>query len=188
MGAMEEEGKFRVKKFNIQNYQLWKMQMEDYLYQKDMFLPLGRKTKQMTTMKDKEWEVLDRKELGTIRLCLAPSIAFNISKEKTMEEVMSVLVKLYEKPLSSNKLFLMKYLFNMKMSKGGSIDDHLNEFNTVTNQLSYVGVNFDDEIMDIILLLSFPQRWNGLVMVVTKSVSGSNTPKIYDDVGVILSE
>jgi hypothetical protein len=37
VGAMAEDGKFRVKKFNSQNYQLWKMQMEDYLYQKDLF-------------------------------------------------------------------------------------------------------------------------------------------------------
>jgi hypothetical protein len=41
VGAMSEDGKFRVEKFNGQNYQLWKMQMEDYLYQKDLFLPLG---------------------------------------------------------------------------------------------------------------------------------------------------
>jgi len=39
--AVGEDGKFRVEKFNSQNYQLWKMQMEDYLYQKDIFLPLG---------------------------------------------------------------------------------------------------------------------------------------------------
>ena len=80
---MAEEGKFRVEKFNIQNYQLWKMQMEDYLYQKDLYLPLGGKAKQLVAMKDEEWEVLDRKEPGIIRLCLASSVAFNISKEKT---------------------------------------------------------------------------------------------------------
>ena len=50
---MAEEGKFRVEKFNGQNYQLWKMKMEDYLYQKDLYLPLGKKTKQSMTMKDK---------------------------------------------------------------------------------------------------------------------------------------
>ena len=49
---MEEEGKFRVKKFNTQNYQLWKMQMEDYLYQKDLYLSLGEKPKQPAAMKD----------------------------------------------------------------------------------------------------------------------------------------
>ena len=75
---MAEEGKFRVEKFNGQNYQLWKMQMEDYLYQKDLYLLLGEKLKQSTTMKDEEWEVLDRKALGTIRLCLDSSVDFNI--------------------------------------------------------------------------------------------------------------
>ena len=79
---MAEEGKFRVDKFNGQNYQLWKMQMEDYLYQKDLYLPLGRKAKQPVAMKDEEWEVLDRKALGTIRMFLDSSVAFNISKEK----------------------------------------------------------------------------------------------------------
>ena len=42
---MAEEGKFMAEKCNGQNYQLWKMQMEDYLYQKDLYLPLGWKTK-----------------------------------------------------------------------------------------------------------------------------------------------
>ena len=75
---MAEDGKFRVEKFNGQNFSLWKMQMEDYLYQKDLYLPLGGKTKMPTGMKDEEWNLLDRKALRTIRLCLAASIAFNI--------------------------------------------------------------------------------------------------------------
>ena len=68
----------------------------------------------------------------TIRLCLASSVAFNISKEKTTEGVMSALSKLYKKPSASNKVFLMKCLFNMNILEGGSVVDHLNEFNTLT--------------------------------------------------------
>jgi hypothetical protein len=108
VGAMAEDGKFKVEKFNGQNYQLWKMQMEDYLYQKDLFLPLDGITKKSMSMKDEEWKVLDRKALGMIRLCLAVSVAFNISKEKTMKDLMEALAKLYEKPSASNKVFLMK--------------------------------------------------------------------------------
>jgi hypothetical protein len=48
-------------------------------------------------------------------------VVFNISKENTMEEMMDALDKLYEKPSSSNKVFLMKILFNMKMLESGSI-------------------------------------------------------------------
>ena len=91
---MEKEGKFRVVKFNSQNYQLWKMQMEDYLYLKDLYLSLGGKAKQSAAIKDEEWEVLDRKALGTIWLFLASSVAFNISKEKTTDRVMIALSKL----------------------------------------------------------------------------------------------
>jgi len=46
---------------------------------------------------------------------------------------MDALTKLYEKPSASNKVFLMKIFFNMKMSQGGCVADHLNEFNMVTN-------------------------------------------------------
>jgi hypothetical protein len=115
-------------------------------------------------------------------------VAFNISKEKTTKELMDALDKLYEKASASNKVFLMKRLFNMKMSEGGFVVDHLNEFNTTTNQLSYVKVDFDDELRFLLILCSLPERWNGLVMDVSNSVSGSNTLKIVDVVGVILSE
>jgi hypothetical protein len=164
------------------------MQMEDYLYQKDLFLPLGRITKKLMTMKDEEWDILDRKALGTIRQSLAVSMDFNISKEKTTKNLMDALDKLYEKTSASNKVFLMKRLFNMKMSEGGSVVDHLNEFNRVTNQLNFVKVDFDDEVRSLLILCSLPERWNDLVMVVSNSVSSSNTLKFDDVVAVILSE
>ena len=113
---------------------------------------MGEKEKQSAAIKDEEWEVLDRKAL-----CLASSVAFNISKEKTIEGVMSALSKLYKKPSASNKVFLMKCLFNMKMSKSGSVADHLNDFNTLTSQLSYVKLNFDDEFRDVLILCSLPE-------------------------------
>jgi hypothetical protein len=139
-------------------------------------------------MKDEEWEVLDRKALGTIRLSLATSVAFNILKENTTKELMDALAKLYEKPSASNKVFLMKILFNMKMSEGGYVADHLNEFNMVTNQLSFVKVDFDDEVRALLILCSLLEIWNGLVMAVSNFVSGSRTLKFDDVVGVILSE
>jgi hypothetical protein len=94
----------------------------------------------------------------------------------------------YMKNPQSNKVFLMKRLFNMNMSEGGYVAVHLNEFNKVTNQLSFVKVDFDDEVRALLILCSFPETWNGLVMDVSNSVSGSNTLKFDDVVGVILSE
>ena len=66
-------------------------------------------------MKDEEWEILDRRALGMVWLCLEALMDFKISKEKTTNDLMKELDKLYEKPLDSNKVFLMKKLFSMKM-------------------------------------------------------------------------
>ena len=74
--------------------------MEDYLYQKDPYLPLSGKEKNPSAMKDVEWNILDRKALGTIRLCLAMLIALNISNEMTTEGLMMTLSKIYEKSSS----------------------------------------------------------------------------------------
>ena len=82
----------------------------------------------------------------------------------------------------------MKRLFNMKMSEGGYVANHLNEFNTVTNKISFFKSDFDDAVEALIILCSFPEIWNDLVMVVSNSVSSSNTLKFDDVVGVILSE
>ena len=60
-------------------------------------------------------------------------MTFNIKKVKMTKELMETLVKFYENPSSSNTVFLMKHLFNMKMEEGGSIVDHLNNFNIVTS-------------------------------------------------------
>ena len=76
----------------------------------------------------------------------------------------------------------------MKMSKGGSIADHLNDFNTVTSQLSSIGVTFDDEVRTLLFLCSLPESWIGLVMDISNFVSGSTTLKFDDVVGAILSE
>ncbi|KAK2993191.1 LOW QUALITY PROTEIN: hypothetical protein RJ640_009668, partial [Escallonia rubra] len=120
-GSNGRRGKGKIKKFNGMNFQWWKMQVEDYLYQKDLYLPLvGEKPEAMNAS---EWAILDRKALATIRLSLTPQHSIS-PRKKTIAAVMKALEKLYEKPSASNKVFLMKKLFNMRMSENGSIVDH----------------------------------------------------------------
>ena len=71
-------------------------------------------------------------------------------------ELMVTLAKLYEKLLVFNKVFLIKHLFNMKMGEGGSVTCHLNDFNTLTRQLSSVKITFNDEVRSPLLLYSLP--------------------------------
>ena len=98
---------------------------------------------------------------------------------------MSALAMLYEKPLDSNKVFLINHLFNMNMLEGGFVSNHLNEFNKLSSRLISIKVNFDDEVGALLILLSLLERWNSLDMVVSKYVPSSNTLD-FDDVVIII--
>lgn len=130
--------------------------MEDYIYQKDLWMSLERIAKQ-GIMSNEDWNILDRKALETIWLFFAPFVAFNITKATMTKDSMVALAKLYEKPSTSNKVFLMKHLFNLKIIEGGSMKDHLNEFNMITSQLSSLKVNFDEEVRALLILCSLPE-------------------------------
>lgn len=81
-----EEGKTRIERFDGRDFAFWKMQIKDYLYQKDLYQLLdGKKPK---SMKEEDWRVLDRKALGAVRLTLGRSVAFNVKDETTTAGLM----------------------------------------------------------------------------------------------------
>ena len=84
-------------------------------------------------------------------------VAFNISMEKMIEHLMAALSKMYKKPSASNKIFLMKKLFNLKITDSRIVTKHLNELNMLISQLESVEINFDDEIRAQVLLSSLPE-------------------------------
>jgi acyl-activating enzyme 14 len=116
------------------------MQMEDYLYQKDLYLSIVEKPKDMfdeewvvkyksRDMTDAQWMVLDWKALGAIRLSLSKSVAFNIKGQEIATDLMKALSNLYEQPFVARKVHMIKKLVNMKMSENQSFKEHLNVFN-----------------------------------------------------------
>ena len=161
------------------------MQIEDYLYGKKLHLPLlGEKP---ITLKDEEWALLDRQVLGVIRLTLFRSVAHNVVKEKTTTDLMKTLLGMYEKLSSNNMVHMIKKLFNLKMTENASIAQHLNKFNTITNQLLSVEIDFDDEIRALIVLASLSNIWEAMRMVVNNSI-GKEKLKYNDIRDLILVE
>ena len=183
---VREEGKaIRIEKFDGTDFAYWKMQIEDILYGKELHKPLLGE--QLDDMDNSEWALLDRKALTVVRLSLSKSVVHNVVKEKTTTGLMVASFSMYKKPSANNKVYLMKNLFNLKMAKGASVAHHLNEFNTITNQLSSVEIDFDDEIRALIVLASLPNNWEAVRMAVSNSAGKSKLS--YEDIrDLILSE
>ena len=60
------EGKIRLKRFNSANFGFKKMQIENYLYKKDLYFSLSGKAQKLKKITNHEWEVVDRKALEAV--------------------------------------------------------------------------------------------------------------------------
>nr|GEV55443.1 retrovirus-related Pol polyprotein from transposon TNT 1-94 [Tanacetum cinerariifolium] len=105
-----------------------------------------------TCMNAEGWTLLDRQAMGAVRLSLAKNVAYNVVNEKTTHSLFKVLSNMYEKPSTSNKVFLIRQLVNTKMKEGASVADH-SWSGTVTTVIDSTGstkLKFDN-IHDLIL-------------------------------------
>ena len=83
-----------IEKFNGQNFEPWKLKMEDLLVDKEQWAAVDPGTKP-TGVSTKDWEKLDRKARSTICLCLSDSVLLNVSGEDFVKKIWEKLGNLY---------------------------------------------------------------------------------------------
>ena len=124
--------KFEMEKFNGKNnFELWKLKMQDLLVQQGLQKTLDGKRNRPLTMTDDEWEELYSIMLSTIHLCLEDDVFFNIVEEKSATSLWSKLESIYMTNSVTNKTYLKKQLYGMRVKEGMKITYHLNAFNTL---------------------------------------------------------
>jgi hypothetical protein len=174
---MASNSKMEINKFNGKSFELWKLNMEDLLVDKDQWIMVDPGTAPTETPTD-DWKKLDRKAKRKIQLCLSDLVLLNVSEEDTTKDLWDNLGKLYQSKSLVNKLFLRKKMYNPRMRDGELVVEHLNAFNTVVSQLVSVEIKILDEDKCISLLCSLPGSWDSLVVAI-----GSNTTALkFDEV------
>ena len=78
---------------------------------------------------------------------------------------------MYASKSGNNKLYLLNCLMNLRYKENSSISDHLNEFQGLLNQLSGMGIKFDDEVMGLWLLNTLLESWEVFWVSITNSAS-----------------
>lgn len=77
---------------------------------------------------------------------------------------------LYERKTADNKTFLIGKLVNLNYKEGTSVVEHLNEMQSIVNQLSSMKMALDDELQALLFLSSLPDSWETLMILLSNSV------------------
>jgi hypothetical protein len=82
-------------------------------------------------------------------------VLLNVSGEYLAKKIMDKLGRLYQSISLVNKLFLIKKLYLLRVTDAISVTEHLNAFDTIIIQLSYVDIKITKEEKCISLLCFF---------------------------------
>jgi hypothetical protein len=197
---MVSSSRIEMEKFNGENFELWKLKMEDVIIDKEKWIvvdlsthPTGTQSigtqttsTQPTGMLNEDWEKLDRREGSNIQLCLPDPVLLNVSGEYIAKELWNKLGNLYQSKSLVNNLFLQKKLYHLRMEDGDYVIEHLNSFNTLLIQLVFVNITIAEEDKCITLLCSLLDSCDNLVVAIGSTTQ--STLKYEDVVASLLSK
>ena len=93
----------------------------------------------------------------------------HVAQETSAYELWIKLEEMYQTKTSRNKALLMRRLVNLKLQRETTVAEHTSEFQNLVNQLTSVDLQFDDEMQALLLLISFPESWEILVVSLSNS-------------------
>ena len=116
--------------------------------------------KKPSKMEDDECNDIDFRAKATIILCLSEVVLYNAMNKETTTGLWSRLKSLYMMKSFSNKLFMKKQLYILRMKKGKPILQHLNTFNRILCNLLALEVKIEEEDKALCYSLLFHQVMN----------------------------
>ena len=92
-----------------------------------------------------DWEELKERVAANIRLCLTYEFLYHVMELKYLGKVWKKLENQYMSISLMNKLYLKQKLYGLKMKKGLDLQQHINAFNQIINNLTSLDVKIEDK-------------------------------------------
>ena len=156
--------------------------MKDLLVQNRIYKVLVREKPDKMNLED--WEELEEIAFSSIRMCLADQILSEVCTKTTAKGLWKRLENTYMGKNITNKLWLKKQLYSLRMNEGGDLIAHIQNFNQVCSEVMNLDVKIDEEDRALLLFCSLLGSYDGLI---TTLVYGKETLNFEEVVGVLRS-
>nr|GEU49279.1 Gag-Pol polyprotein [Tanacetum cinerariifolium] len=176
--------KYEIKKFNGNNFSLWKLKMKAILRNDKCWAAICERPTEVTD--DSKWDEMDGNAIANHHLALADGVLSSIEEKKTAKDVWDHLARLYEARSLHNKIFLKRKLYALCMTESTSVTEHVNNRNTLFSQLTFLDCKIDVQKRAEILLQSLPDSYDQVVINLTNNVLTDCL--VFDDVAAFILE
>ncbi|KAH9717204.1 hypothetical protein KPL71_021739 [Citrus sinensis] len=150
------------------NFNMWRIKMEALLITQglgDAINPVikSEDAEASSSRTPEQMAEIDKKARSTIILSLGDSVIREVAKEKTVAGLWAKLEQLYMTKSLANRLYIKKKMFSMRMIEGASLDEHIDEFNKVCDELEPIDEGLSDESKALLLISSLPKSYEHFV-------------------------
>ncbi|KAK8944625.1 hypothetical protein KSP39_PZI007680 [Platanthera zijinensis] len=109
---------------------------------------------------------------------------YNVVDADTTVDLWKKLEELYMSKSLTNKLYVKRQLYSLRMSESNKLLEHMNAFNKLISQLRSMDVKVEEEDQALLLLSSLPKSYDHLV---TTILYGKDTLKMEEVMATLLS-
>ncbi|KAH9650291.1 hypothetical protein KPL70_026321 [Citrus sinensis] len=153
------------------DFNMWKVKMEALLITQglgDASEPIIKKegleaSTSSSSLTPQQAADIDKKARSTIILSLGDSVIREVARERTVADLWAKLERVYMTKSLANRLYIKKRMFTLKMAEGSSLEDHIDEFNQVSDTLEIIDEGLDDEGKALLLVSSLPSSYSNFV-------------------------
>ena len=155
--ASSNETRFSIVKLNNTNYQLWKFKLEMLLSKDDLWDMVNQDKPEEAP---NSWEKRDRQAKATISLMVEDDQLIHIRNKDSARGMWLALQKLHERSNLTSKLYLLRKLYKMRLTKGAVMRSYINQMLEIVEQLRGLGEELKDDHIAALLLCGIPELWN----------------------------